>query len=106
MVPFDYINLTLHDPVRNVMRLQLLVAPDDDGTLRPGFELPMDSPSGLAWSSQQPVMVEDLDAEIALSAADRAPPREPGAVLVRRAADDGAATSWRHGIRQCHAQKV
>ena len=63
VVPFDYINLTLHDPVRNIMRLQLLVAPDDDGTLRPGFELPMDSPSGLAWSSQQPVMVEDLDAE-------------------------------------------
>ena len=45
------------------MRLNLFVAPDDDGTLRPGFELPMDSPSGLAWSSQQPVMVEDLDAE-------------------------------------------
>ena len=63
VVPFDYINLTLHDPARNVMRLHLLVAPDDNGTLRPGFELPMDSPSGLAWSSQQPVMVDDVDSE-------------------------------------------
>ncbi len=63
VVPFDYINLTLHDPGRNVMRLHLFVAPDEGGTLRPGYELPMDSPSGLAWSSQQPVMVDDVDAE-------------------------------------------
>ncbi len=27
IVPFDYINLVLHDPSRNVMRLRLLVAP-------------------------------------------------------------------------------
>jgi formate hydrogenlyase transcriptional activator len=63
VVPFDYINLTLHDPIRNVMRLHLLVAPEES-TIRPGFELPVDeSPSGLAWTTQQPVMVEDVEAE-------------------------------------------
>jgi formate hydrogenlyase transcriptional activator len=62
VVPFDYINLTLHDPVRNVMRLHLLVAPEES-TIRPGFELPINSPSGVAWTTQQPVMVEDIGVE-------------------------------------------
>src|SRR5262245_14386100 len=53
----------LHDPIRNVMRLHLLVAPEAS-TVRPGLELPVDgSPSGLAWSTQQPVMIEDLEAD-------------------------------------------
>jgi formate hydrogenlyase transcriptional activator len=62
VVPFDYINLTLHDPVRNVMRLHLLVAPTES-TVYPGFELPLESPSGVAWQTQQPVMVEDVETE-------------------------------------------
>jgi formate hydrogenlyase transcriptional activator len=63
VVPFDYINLTLHDPVRNVMRLHLLVAPED-GTVQPGFELPIDrSPSGQAWQTQQPVTIEDIEVD-------------------------------------------
>jgi formate hydrogenlyase transcriptional activator len=63
VVPFDYINLTLHDPKRNVMRLHLLVAPEES-TVRPGFELPVDgSPSGLAWQTQQPVVVENFDTD-------------------------------------------
>ena len=62
VVPFDYINLTLHDPVRNVMRLHLLLAPEST-TIREGFELPIDSPSGLTWTTQQPVMIEDMAAE-------------------------------------------
>jgi formate hydrogenlyase transcriptional activator len=63
VVPFDYINLLLHDPARDVMRLHILVAPDDS-TIQPGLELPVDgSMSGLVWTTQQPVVVEDLDAE-------------------------------------------
>ena len=60
IVPFDYINLVLHDPTRDVMRLHVLAAPQSS-TIRPGLELPMDeSPSGLVWKSQQALMVEDV----------------------------------------------
>jgi formate hydrogenlyase transcriptional activator len=62
VVPFDYINLTLHDPGRNAMRMHLLLAPES-ATLREGFELPMDSPSGLTWTTQQPVTIEDVALE-------------------------------------------
>ena len=59
VVPFDYINLTLHDPERNAMRVHLLLAPES-ATIREGFELPMDSPAGLTWTTQQPVTIEDV----------------------------------------------
>ncbi len=63
VVPFDYINLLLHDPTRDVMRLHVLTAPANS-TIRPGLELPVDgSASGLVWKTQQPLTVEDLDAE-------------------------------------------
>lgn len=63
IVPFDYINLTLHDPVANVIRLHLLIAPESS-TIKPGLELPVDeSPAGLVWKSQQPLMVEDVALE-------------------------------------------
>ena len=46
IVPFDFINLVLHDPTREVMRLHALVAPETS-TIRPGLELPIDeSPAG------------------------------------------------------------
>jgi formate hydrogenlyase transcriptional activator len=62
IVPFDFINLVLHDPAREVMRLQALVAPES-ATIRPGLELPVDqSPAGLVWKNQQPMMVEVADA--------------------------------------------
>jgi formate hydrogenlyase transcriptional activator len=61
IVPFDFINLVLHDPVREVMRLQTLVAPETS-TIRPGLELPTgQSPAGLVWRSQQPLMIEVED---------------------------------------------
>ena len=62
IVPFDFINLVLHDPKREVMRLHALVAPETS-TIKPGLELPVDqSPAGLVWKSQQPLMVEVGDA--------------------------------------------
>jgi len=41
IVPFDVINIVLHDPVRNSMRLHALVAPEFNKT-RPGLEFSMD----------------------------------------------------------------
>jgi formate hydrogenlyase transcriptional activator len=63
VVPFDYINLLLHDAGRDVMRLHILVAPKHN-MIRPGLELPVDgSATGMVWRTQQPLMVEDLDVE-------------------------------------------
>jgi formate hydrogenlyase transcriptional activator len=63
VAPFDVINLVLHDPSRDVMRLHALVAPECNKT-RPGLEFPMkETTTGLVWESQQPLMVEDVAAE-------------------------------------------
>jgi formate hydrogenlyase transcriptional activator len=62
-VPFDYINLVLHDPARNIMRLHLLVVPEPS-TIQPGLELPLhESPGGLVWKTQQPLVVESVALE-------------------------------------------
>ena len=64
IVPFDFINLVLHDPTRDVMRVHALVAPESS-TIKPGLELPVDqSPAGLVWRSQQPLMVEVDDVAV------------------------------------------
>ncbi len=63
MVPFDFINLVLHDPVDDVMRLHLLVTPEPTN-ISPGMELPIDaSPGGLVWKTQQPLVVESAAEE-------------------------------------------
>jgi formate hydrogenlyase transcriptional activator len=63
IVPFDYINLVLHDSARNVMRLHLLVTPEPS-TISPGMELPIDeSPAGWVWKTQQPLTVDDIEQE-------------------------------------------
>ena len=63
IVPFDYINVVLHEPSRNVMRLWLLVA-SVPSTISPGLEMPVDeSPGGWVWAHQQPLTVNDLSQE-------------------------------------------
>src|SRR5262245_41793791 len=63
IVPFDYVNLVLHDPARDVMRLHLLVVPTSC-TINPGLELPVDkSPGGLVWKTQEPLVVDDVALE-------------------------------------------
>jgi formate hydrogenlyase transcriptional activator len=63
VVYFDYMNLILHDPARNTMRLHILA------NLRPseakaGMELPVeDSPGGLVWQTQRPLVVQDIQQE-------------------------------------------
>src|SRR5260221_12485000 len=51
IVPLDFINLILHDSLRNVMRLHVLIAPET-ASISPGMELPVDgSPGGLVWTT-------------------------------------------------------
>ncbi|MFZ5861754.1 MAG: sigma 54-interacting transcriptional regulator [Nitrospirota bacterium] len=63
VVPFDYINVVLHDAARNVMRLCFLVTAQPS-TFPIGLEIPMnESPGGVVWETQQPLMVSDLSQE-------------------------------------------
>ena len=63
IVPFDYINVVLHEPARDVMRLWLLVA-SQPSTINPGLELAVDeSPGGLVWKTQKPLTVNDVTQE-------------------------------------------
>jgi formate hydrogenlyase transcriptional activator len=60
IVPFDYINAVLYEPTREVMRLWLLVT-SRPSTISPGLELPIEeSPGGLVWKTQRPVIVNDI----------------------------------------------
>lgn len=60
---FDFMNLVLHDAAANVMRLELLIAPEWS-TIKPGLVVPVDdSPAGMAWKTQQPVVIANVDEE-------------------------------------------
>ena len=62
VVLFDYLNLVLHVPERNTMRLRVLTStrPSDPSSL----ETPVDeTPSGLVWQTQQPLVIHDIDRE-------------------------------------------
>lgn len=60
IVPFDYINVVLHESARDVMRLWFL-ATSQPSTISPGLETPVDeSPGGLVWKTQQPLTVNDI----------------------------------------------
>ena len=62
VVRFDYLNLVLHVPERNTMRLRVLTA---TSPVEPSFlETPIEeTPSGLVWQTQQPLVVHDIDGE-------------------------------------------
>ena len=67
MVPFARVALVLHDPGRDVMRLLTLagqpLGPDV-------LELPVaESPAGVAWQTQRPLVLENIDRETRFSAA-------------------------------------
>jgi formate hydrogenlyase transcriptional activator len=62
---FDYLNLVLHDPERQVMRLHLLETLRQQPTqLRVGLEMPMGStPSSRVLETQEPFVVPDVETE-------------------------------------------
>ena len=59
VVQFDFINLILHEPERDVMRSYVLECPDPDATC-PSQECPMETPAGWVWQTQQPWVVSRL----------------------------------------------
>lgn len=62
---FDYLNLLLHDPERQVMRLHLLeTLGQKPSQLHVGLELPIAStPSGVVLETQTPFVVSDVETE-------------------------------------------
>ena len=60
-VQFDYISLLLHDPLRNVLRVQIMETPIQT-SITTGFEMGVDeSPAGEAWKTQEPFIAADVD---------------------------------------------
>ena len=59
-VQFDYIGLLLHDPLRNVLRVQAMETPIPT-PFAAGFEMGVDeSPAGEAWKRQEPFIAPDV----------------------------------------------
>jgi formate hydrogenlyase transcriptional activator len=62
-VQFDYISLLLHDPQRDVLRLQIIETPIET-TITTGFEMSVDeSPAGEAFKTQAPFIAADVEGE-------------------------------------------
>src|SRR4030095_540231 len=60
-VHFDYISLILHDPLRNVLHVQIMETPIQT-SIKTGFEMGVDdSPAGEAWKTQEPFITTDVD---------------------------------------------
>ena len=60
-VQFDYIGLLLHDPLRNVLRVQAMETPIQT-PIGAGYEMAVDeSPAGEAWKTQQPFISPDVE---------------------------------------------
>src|SRR6266404_3008496 len=62
-VRFDHLILVLHDDAQNMMRLHVLETSEPTGP-RPGMLVPVhETPSGLVWQSQQPVIIANVEEE-------------------------------------------
>src|ERR1700683_1751789 len=63
LVPFDYLNLVLYDPVRNLVRLHVL-EPAESLLVDTAREFPAgESPSGWVVQNQRPLVVTDIEKE-------------------------------------------
>ena len=63
VVHVNFVALSLHDPIRNTMRLHAIQA-NVPADLVGGHEGPVDeSPAGLVWQTQQPILVPNLAEE-------------------------------------------
>jgi formate hydrogenlyase transcriptional activator len=68
VVDFEYLNLILHDPARNVMRLHILESQMPRNT-RLGTEFQVgQTPSGWVWETQQPFILDDFEEETPFAA--------------------------------------
>ena len=63
VVQVNYVDLSLHDPIKKVMRLHTIQA-NVPADLVGGHEVPIDDcPAGLVWQEQQPLLVPKLTEE-------------------------------------------
>jgi formate hydrogenlyase transcriptional activator len=62
VIQFDFVNLILHEPTKNVMRSHVLECPDPNYAC-PSQECPMETPGGWVWQTQQPWVVSQLASE-------------------------------------------
>src|SRR3954451_21517666 len=63
VVRFDYLLLVLHDDARDTMRLHVLETSEPTST-QTGLMTPVhESPSGLVWQTQQPLLIPNLEQE-------------------------------------------
>lgn len=63
VVQFEYLNLILHEPQREVMRSHLLECPEPDGNCA-SLECPMETPAGWVWQTQEPWVVSHLASDV------------------------------------------
>jgi len=71
VVRFDFLNLMLHDPATNLMRLNVLEA-TVPVTVPLSLALPLeDIPAGWVWQQQQPLLIRDLEQETRFAPAVR-----------------------------------
>jgi formate hydrogenlyase transcriptional activator len=64
VVEFEYLNLILYDPLRNVMRLHILESEKQFRKYGPGSEFAIgETPSGWVWESQKPYLLDDIEKE-------------------------------------------
>ena len=63
VVPVNFVGLSLHDPRRGVMRLHALRANVPADIIGGHEGDPADTPAGLVWETQQPLLLSDLSTE-------------------------------------------
>src|SRR5262250_1982636 len=64
VVRVNFVGLSLHDPVKNMMRLHTIQA-NVPADLVGGHEEPVEeTPAGLVWRTQQPLLVPDIADEM------------------------------------------
>jgi len=64
ILPFDFLNLVLHNPNTNTMRLHILETSAGDAIESPRMELaPEESPSGWVFLHQEPLIIPDVRIE-------------------------------------------
>ncbi len=62
VVEFDFANLILHEPARNMMKSHVLETPDPAYAC-PAGECPMESPGGWVWETQKSWVVSNLSSD-------------------------------------------
>jgi formate hydrogenlyase transcriptional activator len=63
VMQFAYISLALYNRESNELRIHALDFPQGRGLLHEDIVLPLEAPSGMAFTSQQPVLLRSIDTE-------------------------------------------